>query len=162
MLTHRGRHDIVLGGDPCWPGMRRPRLTIRASPDVRASSDGASSPVMTKTVLIVDDHEDFRAAARALLEADGFHVVGEAADGAEAIRMAAQLRPAVVLLDIALPDLDGFAVAQRLAELDPSPAVVLISSRERAVYGRRIDRAAVCGFLSKGHLSGAAITALTT
>ena len=70
---------------------------------------------MRRTVLIVDDHEAFRQSASALLEAEGFDVVGQAADGPEAIAEAERLRPEVVLLDIQLPDLDGFAVAERLA-----------------------------------------------
>ena len=79
------------------------------------------------TVLIVDDHPDFRASARALLEAEGFAVVGEAASGREAISEVERVRPQVVLLDIQLPDLDGFWVAERLAAVPGSPAVVLIS-----------------------------------
>ena len=73
------------------------------------------------TVLIVDDHEGFRQSARALLEAEGFAVVGDAADGAAAVAEVARLRPDVVLLDVQLPDLDGFAVAGRLAAA-PRPA----------------------------------------
>ena len=115
---------------------------------------------MSRTVLIVDDHAEFRASARALLEADGFVAAGEAVDGAQAVAMAAALRPAIVLLDIALPDIDGFAVAVRLADTDQPPDVILVSSRERAVYGRRIDRAPVRGFVPKRALSGAAIRAL--
>ena len=117
---------------------------------------------MSRTVLIVDDHADFRAAARALLEADGFVVVGEAGDGASAILLSARLRPAIVLLDIALPDLDGFEVADHLAATVAPPAVVLISSRERNSFGGRVDRAPARGFLSKRELSGDALTALTT
>ena len=70
---------------------------------------------MRQTVLIVDDHGDFRAAARELLEADGYEVIGEAADGAGALQQVEELRPAIVLLDIQLPDSDGFEVAARLA-----------------------------------------------
>src|SRR5829696_4465444 len=73
--------------------------------------DGRVEP----TVLIVDDHPGFRSAARALLEADGFDVVGEAADGESALAAAERLRPGLVVLDIQLPDLDGFVVAERLA-----------------------------------------------
>ena len=112
------------------------------------------------TVLIIDDHADFRASARALLEADGFQVIGEAGDGGSGVRLARELRPSIVLLDIALPDLDGFAVAGQLADLPDPPSVVLISSRERSAYGRRIDAAAARGFLSKRQISGPAITAL--
>lgn len=115
---------------------------------------------MERTVLIVDDHAEFRASARALLEADGYVVTGEAADGAAGVAMATTLRPAIVLLDIALPDTDGFAVADALAAGPHPPAVILVSSRERAVYGRRIDRAPVRGFVPKRSLSGAAIGGL--
>lgn len=115
---------------------------------------------MPMTILIVDDHTEFRASARALLEAEGYEVVGEAADGEQALELVAHLRPAVVLLDIALPGLDGFAVAERLAAHDAPPAVVLVSSRERSAYGRRLDDARVRGFLPKRQLSGAALATL--
>lgn len=115
---------------------------------------------MPGTVLIVDDHADFRAAARALLEADGYRVVAEAKDGESAVDLAAEHGPSIVLLDIGLPGMDGFAVAERLALLAAPPAVVLISSRERSSYGRRIDTAPVRGFVSKGELSGTALMAL--
>jgi len=115
---------------------------------------------MERTVLIIDDHAEFRTSARALLEADGWLVVGEAADGAAGARLAARTRPAIVLLDIALPDRDGFAVAQELAALPEPPAVILVSSRERSVYGSRITDAPVRGFVPKRSLSGAAITEL--
>lgn len=112
------------------------------------------------TVLIVDDHEAFRQSASALLEAEGFAVLGEAADGGTAIVESERLRPDVVLLDIQLPDLDGFTVAERLAAAREPPAVVLISSREAEAYGPRLDAAAAQGFISKRELSGAALAAL--
>ena len=112
------------------------------------------------TVLIVDDHDGFRESARALLEAEGFTVVGCAPDGASALGAVRRLRPEVVLLDIQLPDLDGFAVAERLATVPDPPRVVLISSREAAAYGPRVGAAPVCGFLAKRELSGAALAAL--
>jgi DNA-binding NarL/FixJ family response regulator len=115
---------------------------------------------MARSVLIVDDHAEFRASARAILEADGYHVVAEAEDGESGLLLAADLRPSIVLLDIALPGIDGFAVAERLAAEPEPPDVVLISSRERAAYGRRIDAAPARGFLSKRHLSGSALAAL--
>ena len=115
---------------------------------------------MRPTVLIVDDHDGFRESARALLEAEGFTVVGDAADGAAAVAEAARLRPDVVLLDVQLPDVDGFAVAEELAVAPDPPRVVLISSREAAAYGPRMAAAPVCGFLAKRELSGAALAAL--
>lgn len=106
------------------------------------------------TVLIVDDHAGFRASARALLDAEGFAVIGEAGDGASALEQVHRLRPDVVLLDIQLPDMDGFAVAERIAADPGPPAVVLISSRDAAAYGPRVSRSPVVGFLSKSDLSG--------
>ena len=107
-------------------------------------------------VVVVDDHAGFRAAARRVLEADGWHVVGEAVDGASALAVAARLDPDIVLLDIGLPDHDGFAIADRLAGL-VSARVVLISSRDRAVYGNRIASSAAVGFIGKGELDGKAL-----
>ena len=112
------------------------------------------------SVLIVDDHADFREAAATLLETEGFMVVGAAADGDAAVAAAELLRPQVVLLDVQLPGLDGFAVAELLAGTSEPPAVVLISSREAAAYGRRLEAAPVRGFIPKRALSGAALAAL--
>jgi len=115
---------------------------------------------MGPTLLIVDDHADFRTFARALLTAEGCTVVGEAADGAGALAAVAALRPEVVILDIALPDLDGIAVAAQLATIDNSPTVVLVSSRDASAYGTRLTTAAAAGFLPKSALSRRAITDL--
>jgi CheY-like chemotaxis protein len=115
------------------------------------------------TVLIVDDHDSFRESARALLEAEGFAVVGDAADGVAAVAAVAavaRLRPDMVLLDIQLPDVDGFVVAERLAAGPDPPRIVLISSRDSSTYGVRVGAAPVCGFLAKRELSGAALAAL--
>ena len=112
------------------------------------------------TVLIIDDHDGFRDAAQALLEAEGFAVVGAASDGASALAAVQRLRPEVVLLDIQLPDVDGFAVAEQLAAAPDPPRVVLISSRDAAAYGPRIYATPACGFLAKRELSGASLAAL--
>jgi DNA-binding NarL/FixJ family response regulator len=110
--------------------------------------------VVRPTVLIVDDHEVFRASARALLQAAGFDVIGEAAGGMEAIEAVSTLRPEVVVLDIQL------AVAERLAEAPDPPAVVLVSGREAATYGPRLRQTSARGFISKSELSGKALAAL--
>jgi DNA-binding NarL/FixJ family response regulator len=115
---------------------------------------------MTRTILIVDDHVPFRAFARALLQADGFKVVGEASDGASAVAVTEQVRPDVVLLDIQLPDVDGFEVARRLLEGHSPPPVVFTSSRDAADYGDRIETSGAAGFVPKADLSGAAVRAL--
>ena len=111
-------------------------------------------------MLIVDDHAAFRESASALLEAEGFEVVGEAADGEEAIAEIERLRPEIVLVDIQLPGLDGFGVAERLAETVDAPTVILISSRDAGAYGARVGEAPVRGFLAKRSLSGAALAGL--
>jgi DNA-binding NarL/FixJ family response regulator len=115
---------------------------------------------MRATVLIVDDHEDFRSSATSLLESEGFMVVGGVADGGVVVDAVRRLRPDVVLLDVQLPGLDGFAVAERLAAMTDPPRVVLISSRDAASYGPRLPGAPVCGFLAKRELSGASLAAL--
>ena len=115
---------------------------------------------MRPTVLIVDDHAEFRESASELLVAEGFDVIGAADDAARAVELALRLRPQVVLLDVQLPDRDGFAVAARLAREAQPPQVVLISSREAAAYGRRVADAPVRGFIAKRDLTGAALAAL--
>jgi DNA-binding NarL/FixJ family response regulator len=110
--------------------------------------------------LIVDDHAGFRRQARALLAADGFDVVGEAANGADALDAAAELQPDVVLLDVQLPDTDGFAVARGLHALSRRIAVVLTSSRDRSDYGSLVTDSPARGFVAKGELSGNALVEL--
>lgn len=115
---------------------------------------------VSRSVLIVDDHAEFRCLARALLKAEGFDVIGEAADGESALTEVERLRPALVLLDIQLPDLDGFEVAARLAETPNPPAVVLTSSRTVSAYRHRLAECDVRGFIAKSELSGQALAAL--
>jgi DNA-binding NarL/FixJ family response regulator len=107
-----------------------------------------------RRVLVVDDHPSFRRCAGALLRAEGFEVVGEAADGTAALTLAAELAPDLVLLDIQMPDLDGFEVAAELLARDPGLRIVLVSSRDRSAYGARIDASGAMGFISKGDFSG--------
>ena len=115
---------------------------------------------MRTTVLIVDDHRGFRARARALLESEGYAIVGEAADGAAALAQAAALVPDLLLLDVQLPDMDGFEVAERIAASGADVRVVLTSSRDREDYGARIDASPARGFIAKAELSGPALREL--
>jgi DNA-binding NarL/FixJ family response regulator len=112
------------------------------------------------TLLIVDDHEDFRSSARTLLELEGFEVVGVAPDGPSALSAVEALRPDVVLLDVQLPGMDGFEVVRELQARKERTRVVLISSRDRSAYAGELREAAVVGFLGKSELSGAALHAL--
>jgi DNA-binding NarL/FixJ family response regulator len=130
------------------------------SPRRATLADRDDLRVQSRTVLIVDDHAAFRRFARRLLEAEGFTVIGEAGDGAGAVAKARALRPAVVLLDVLLPDLDGFAVADLLAHEPDRPQVVLTSSRDEGDFGRRLATTSACGFVSKRDLSGTRLEAL--
>jgi len=115
---------------------------------------------MALTVLIVDDHPSFRASARMLLESEGFDVIGEAEDGVGALEAVRNLAPQVLLLDVQLPDIDGFEVAARLTANGNSPAIVLTSSRDVNDLGPLGQRGGVRGFIPKSELSGSALEAL--
>jgi DNA-binding NarL/FixJ family response regulator len=111
-------------------------------------------------VLIVDDHPGFRRSAHRMLAAEGFEVLGESADGASALTAVRALRPRLVLLDVLLPDIDGFAVAEMLACEPSAPCVVLTSSRDAIDYATRLRGSPAVGFVPKAELSGARLIAL--
>jgi DNA-binding NarL/FixJ family response regulator len=112
------------------------------------------------SILIVDDDERFRDIARTLLEAEGFKVVGETGGGNASLALARDLEPDVVLLDVHLPDIDGFEVAEKLAAEGNCPAVVLTSTREESDFGPRLYRNNVRGFVPKDELSAERIASL--
>jgi DNA-binding NarL/FixJ family response regulator len=114
---------------------------------------------MPTTVLIVDDHPSFRASARAMLEADGFEVVAEAEDGTTALRLLREIRPDVVLLDVQLPDMNGFDVCEECGDLDRT-AIVLVSSRDAGDYRGLIEQSGARGFIPKAELTGETVSAL--
>ena len=87
-------------------------------------------------------------------------MVAEAADGASALTAARRHRPAVVLLDIQLPDVSGLAVCADLARWADPPAVVLTSTHDPDDFGERLLRCGALGFVPKGELSGASVAAL--
>jgi DNA-binding NarL/FixJ family response regulator len=111
-----------------------------------------------RTALVVDDHPSFRRTARVLLESEGFEVVGEAADGTSAIDAARSLRPDVIILDVYLPDIDGFEVVAALSESGLQPAIVLTSSYDVRDFRRLVEGSAARGFIPKAELSGATLS----
>jgi DNA-binding NarL/FixJ family response regulator len=112
---------------------------------------------MSQRVLIIDDNGPFRAAARQLLERAGLIVVGEAATGLSGIEQAQIHQPDIAIVDVQLPDCDGFEVAARLpAAVD----VILISSLDSADFGALVASSSALGFIPKAELSAAAIEAL--
>ena len=133
------------------------------APDSTASRIGSHSSFdedVSVRVLIVDDHAGFRATARRLLEGEGYEVVGEAEDAAAALAAAQQTRPELVLLDVQLPDLDGFELTERLISLDPQLQIVLTSSRDVKDFGGFVAASAARGFVPKAELSGSTLAAL--
>lgn len=115
---------------------------------------------MPRRVLIIDDNTDFRIAARQLLERHGFVVVAEAETGISGIEQAKDHRPDLVLLDVQLPDMDGFEVAERLARLDVPVEVILTSSLDGTDFGGLVACSSALGFVPKAELSASAIEAL--
>lgn len=105
--------------------------------------------------LIVDDNDSFLDAARVVLEREGLNVVGVATAGAEALKRVEELRPDVVLVDIALRGESGFDVARRLGE--DGPVVILISTRSEADFADLIADSPAAGFVPKSELSASAI-----
>jgi CheY-like chemotaxis protein len=115
---------------------------------------------MAARVLVVDDHPSFRSFARRLLEAAGFAVVDEAADGASALAAVRAHRPDVVLLDVLLPDTTGFELAETLSVDPAGPVIVLTSSRSAADFDVSLARSSARGFIAKRDLTAAAFAAL--
>jgi DNA-binding NarL/FixJ family response regulator len=115
---------------------------------------------MRPRVLVVDDHPSFRRFATRLLQAGGFDVVGEAQDGRAALAKARRLRPDLVLLDVLLPDMSGFAVAEALAAHSYCQRVVLVSSRSASELGPALEESPAAGFLTKSELTTEALAAI--
>ena len=107
----------------------------------------------------MDDSRDFRAAARLLLERQGVAVVGDASTGAEALERVAELRPEIVLLDVALGEESGFDLARQLEQQlgSASPQMIMISTRGGADYAELVADSPAVGFVSKAELSAQAI-----
>jgi len=115
---------------------------------------------MTRRVLVVDDHPSFRRLVSRLLTNGGYDVVAQVSTGRAAYEASARLDPDLVLLDIVLPDEDGFTLSVRLAGLPRPPIVVLVSSRAREDFGGMIESSPVRGFLGKADLTLARLSGL--
>ncbi|MBA2530227.1 MAG: response regulator transcription factor, partial [Euzebyales bacterium] len=99
-------------------------------------------------VLLADDHPVVRQGLRAFLESrDGMAVVGEAANGVEAVAAAARLRPDVVVMDLVMPDMDGVTATARITAMRPAPRVLVLTSFAAEEQVVRAVRAGAAGYL---------------
>jgi DNA-binding NarL/FixJ family response regulator len=115
---------------------------------------------MRPRIVIVDDDPTFLATVRRLLEDEGFDVVGEALTGQDGVATAAEIDPDLVLVDVGLPDIDGFEVVERIAAGSHAPPVVLTSIRSADDFANLIDDSSARGFLTKDEITGDALRAI--
>ena len=102
------------------------------------------------TILLADDHAVVRSGFRRILDAEwDMEVVGEAANGREAVEMAERLKPAVVVMDVTMPELNGIEATRRIAAALPRTRILGLSMHKDAVYVREILRAGAHGYLLK-------------
>lgn len=105
---------------------------------------------MTTKILIVDDHPIVSEGIRKILDnQEDMEVVGQAADGEEALRLAEEIKPDLVVMDVMMPELDGIETTKRLKTILPSTAVLLLSAYSYESYLLAAIRAGAAGFLSK-------------
>ena len=114
---------------------------------------------MRPRIVIVDDDPTFLRTARRVLEAQGFDVVGEASNGLDGVTATTRLGPDIVLVDVNLPDIDGFEVADRVADGEDAPPVVLTSIRSADDFGSLVETSRARAFLTKADLTGEALAA---
>ena len=118
----------------------------------------ASNP---RSVLVVDDQAPFRLAARAVLRRlEGFEFAGEAKSGSEAIDLVAALHPALVLMDIHMPQMSGIEATRRIVAGHPGIAVILCSTHDPKDLPADAATSGAIAYVSKEHLSAAAIQEL--
>jgi DNA-binding NarL/FixJ family response regulator len=115
---------------------------------------------MRRRILVIDDNDTFRGALGRVLETDCFVVVAGATSGARGVQLAREQKPDLAIVDVQLPDTDGFEVAEQLARLDPAPAVILTSGLDGSDFGTLVTDSPARGFIPKAELSVAAIEAL--
>jgi two-component system, NarL family, invasion response regulator UvrY len=111
-----------------------------------------------RSVLVVDDQAPFRLAARAVLRRlDGFEFAGEAKSGSEAVELVAALRPALVLMDIHMPEMNGIEATRRIVAQDPGIAVILCSTHDPKDLPADAVSSGAIAYVSKEHLSAVTI-----
>jgi DNA-binding NarL/FixJ family response regulator len=113
------------------------------------------------TVLLVDDHSLVRRGFRRMLEDEAdLEIVGEAGDGNEAVRLAAELRPNVIVMDCALPGMTGIAAARRVLEINPQSAILMLSMHSEGTWVKQAMEAGARGYLLKNAMDLELATAI--
>jgi DNA-binding NarL/FixJ family response regulator len=152
----RNGTSIALGARPRIRAITGLALSAGTDEDALASCNGVA---VSETVVIVDDNDEFRSRTRALLDGDGYRVIGDAADGSSGLEAVRALRPDVALLDVQLPDTTGFAVAERLRR-QAETAVVIVSTRDASDYAGAVGDCGARGFIAKSEICGDALRAV--
>lgn len=112
-------------------------------------------------ILLVDDHAVVRQGFKMLLAAQpDMEIVGEAGNGREALELAGQLQPDVIVMDVAMPELNGIEATRRVADLSPRTRVLALSMHKDSVYVREILRAGARGYLLKDAISSDLLAAV--
>ena len=115
---------------------------------------------MRRRILVIDDNTAFRRALGQVLDTESFVVIAGAATGESGVQLAREHKPDLVVVDVQLPDTDGFSVAEQLAGLDLTLEVILTSGLDRSDLGALVTDSSARGFIPKDELSVAAIEAL--
>ena len=112
-------------------------------------------------ILLVDDHKLIRVGLRQILEAEtGIEIVGEASSGEEGLRLARELKPDVIMLDINMPGMNGIEATRRLSRLEPRPKILIVSVLSQEPVPTRLMEAGADGYLSKETAADEVLTAL--
>src|SRR5690348_2609220 len=111
-------------------------------------------------ILLADDHQMVRQGLKALLEQEGFKVVGEAADGHQATRLAQELLPDIAILDLAMPLMNGIGAAKAISQISPQTKVVVLTMHTEAQYVLEALRAGIRGYVLKSRAAGELVQAI--
>ncbi len=111
-------------------------------------------------ILLADDHQMVRQGLKALLEQEGFKVVGEAADGHQATRLAQELLPDIAILDLAMPLMNGIGAAKAISQISPQTKVVVLTMHTEAQYVLEASRAGIRGYVQKSRAAGELVQAI--
>jgi DNA-binding NarL/FixJ family response regulator len=150
------RDEVV---SEAWAGTARVVSTPMPGTDLCVAPPGEGRAVPLR-ILLADDHQILRQHVRALLEQEGFEVVGEASDGCEAVLLARRFRPDMVILDVSMPALNGLAAAGEILRDAPRTRAILLTLRTEPPYVLKAIRAGVRGYVGKDQAADELVQAI--